>query len=165
MSFTRRDALQALMIAPVLGVLGVVRSARSAGQSGGRAPVLDGARQPAPFADLAAGTRFGECVLVQIGSVERGAVPITLRAPGGETFRVDVLRHDEATPGIARAGSLGLYLANGGTGRKPTDEQQGLAVMALAGVLANREAVGGAVPKLLTLREREPLLAGVLAPR
>jgi hypothetical protein len=162
MNFTRREALQALVMAPVVGV---VRTAWGRVPAGAEGAALDAAApSDAPFADVRPGAKVGQCVVVRIGSVQHGVVPIVLRASDGGTFRVDILRHDDATPGIARAGSLALYLANGGSGGKQTDEEHGLAVMALARLLAAREASGKPVPRLLTLRERSPLLAGDVAP-
>jgi hypothetical protein len=86
-------------------------------------------------------------------------VAVTLRAPNGSTFEVEVLRRDPGLPGIGRAGSLDVFLNNGGTGATPSVEEHGLAAMALARWLAQRESLGHPAPDLLTLPQRARLLA------
>jgi hypothetical protein len=113
-----------------------------------------------PLPELAPGMRFGRCTLVAVGPVEAGGVPLTLRASDGTTFGVDVLRHDPACPGVARAGALSVYMRNGGTGRTSTHEEHGLAAMAVARLLADRP-LGREPAPLLTLRERIPALAAL----
>jgi hypothetical protein len=110
--------------------------------------------------DLKGGTPIGRCTLVAVGPVVNGGIAVTLRSPRGETFHVDVLGRDPGAPGIARAGSLAVYLENGGAGATATDEDQGLGAMALARVLAQREKAGMRVPVLLTIRQRAPLMSG-----
>jgi hypothetical protein len=100
-----------------------------------------------------------------VGPIVNGGVTVTLRARDGSTFHVDVLEHDAAAPGVARAGSLAVYVENGGAGGTATDEEQGLGAMALARVLARREAAGMRVPVLLTIRQRAPLMAGPVPER
>jgi hypothetical protein len=123
------------------------------------------ARTAAPRADLgiAAGMRFGASQVERVGDPEFGAVPIRLVDPDGRGFRVDVLRHDPEAPGVARGGSLSVYVVNSGGGARTTEEEHGLAAIAIAAHLAAREAAGAAVPRLLTLTERaarrEKLLA------
>jgi hypothetical protein len=115
---------------------------------------------PRPFDDLP-GTRVGRCKVVRVDPVLAGAVPFTLAAPDGVEFRVDVVRHDAETPGVARAGSLAVFMNNGGTGTNPTVEEHGLGAMALAVVLERLEAGGRPVPELVTFRQRVPLLAAL----
>ena len=112
-----------------------------------------------PVPELFVGMKVGRCVVVSVGPIERGAVPVVLKAPDGSVFGIDVLKHDRFTPGVSRAGSLAVYLNNGGAGLKDSVEEHGLAAMALAKWLARREALGRPVPSLLTLRQRAPLLA------
>ncbi len=54
---------------------------------------------------------------------------------------------------MARGGSLAVYMKVG-TSRRATNEQHGLAAMALAAELGRREGAGCPVPAVLTLRER-----------
>ena len=76
--------------------------------------------------------KVGRCVVVSVGPVVAGALPVVLKAPDGSVFGVDVLKHDRFSPGVSRAGSLAVYLNNGGTGRTSSVEAYGLAAMALA---------------------------------
>jgi hypothetical protein len=83
-----------------------------------------------------------------------GVLPIVIADRHGTEFEVEVMRFDAATPGVARAGSLAVYVNNGGDGDTATYEEHGLAAMALAAEIARREARGDAVAKLRSLRER-----------
>lgn len=103
---------------------------------------------------LTPGTRLASCRLVRLLPVERGALPFELEDAAGARFVVEAHRHDPAMPGIARAGSVDVFLVNGGTGATPTNEAHGLAAMALAGVLAEQEAAGRPMPELATIVER-----------
>ena len=78
----------------------------------------------------------------------------------GRTFTVEVMRFDPRVPGVARAGSLAVYVSNGGGGAIATDEEHGLGAMALAAEIAKREAAGMHVPELATMSDRgEPCRA------
>lgn len=103
---------------------------------------------------LAAGTKVGACSVIAVEPVREGAIPVRMTDSQGQTFVVEVMRFDPAAPGVARAGSLAVYLRNGGNGAKATNEEHGLAAMALARVLAAREAAGATVPRLASVRER-----------
>ena len=156
---TRREALRAAALAPlVLGAQMASAAGNSVVSAAGRR--AHGGPEVA-FHNLLPGTRVGRCRIVRVSPVVEGGVPVELAAPNGRTFHVDVLRHDAATPGVARAGSLAVYVRNGGKGETATDEEQGLGAIALAALLAHREADGRPVPRLLTLREREPRLAAI----
>jgi hypothetical protein len=103
---------------------------------------------------IAPGARFAECTLVRVEAEVAGAVTMVFADSRGHTFDVEALRFDARMPGVARAGSLALYLRNGGGGTTPTDEEHGLAVMALASAIAQREDAGMRVPVLATMSER-----------
>jgi len=103
--------------------------------------------------ELFNGMRVGRCVVVSVGPIEAGAIPVVLKAPDGSVFGLDILRHDPLAPGVSRAGSLAVFLKNGGSGRTASVEEHGLAAMALGKWLARREAMGRPVPPLLTLRD------------
>jgi hypothetical protein len=93
----------------------------------------------------------------QVMPLVAGAVPVLMRTPDGQRFQVDVMRADADGPrAVAEAGPLALYLANGGTGDKPSIEAEAQGARVLAGALAKIAAEGGlpAVPGLLTLSER-----------
>ena len=146
--WSRREILRsAVLIAPLALVATSAKAARLL-------PATTPAPVSGPFADLQPGAAVGACKLVKVGAVAGGSVAFTLMAPDGRAFVVDVMKHDPATPGVARAGSLAVYVRNAGGGSKRTDEEQGLGAMALAGLLARREAAGGSVPALSTLRGR-----------
>jgi hypothetical protein len=104
------------------------------------------------------GQAVGPCRLVRVLPVEHGALPFELEDPAGRRFIVEVHRRiadaDPGVHGIRPAGSLDVFLRNGGTGTTPTNETHGLAAMALASHLASREAEGRPVPELSTIVER-----------
>ncbi len=166
---SRREAMRALLTAlPVAAAAGSGRSlspvqvssdgsSESEAQSGGPRSLSHGP-PPGAFDDLP-GTKVGRCTVVRVDPVLAGAIPVTLAAADGSEFKVDVLRHDGETPGVARGGSLAVFMHNGGSGGKATVEEHGLGAMALAGWLERREALGRPVPVLATLRQRAGLLA------
>jgi hypothetical protein len=100
------------------------------------------------------GLQLGPCRLVRVLPVEQGALPFELEDPAGCRFIVEVHEHDEGVRGLRRAGSHDVFLRNGGTGATPTNETHGLGAMALASVLAEREASGRPIPQLATIVER-----------
>src|SRR5262245_1893468 len=110
----------------------------------------DGVRRA--YACLQPGQRVERWTVVEVLDPRRGEIPLVLATASGERFRVDVLRRDEASPGVANTAALSLYLCNQGKGRQATREEHGLGVMALARALED----GRDVPRLplLTLRER-----------
>ncbi len=151
--FTRRQALAA-----AAGVASVVLARPGAAATG---PRTSPAAAPEPAGDalgLVPGLAVGRCSVVRCGPLRAGSLPVELRDPGGRVFAVDLLRHDAATPGVARARSIGVYLRNGGRGSAATVEEHGLGAMALARLLAKREAAGVKLPRLATLREHAALI-------
>lgn len=161
----RRKVLVAALTAGAGGLVPGQAAARQAAKRGGPAPR---ARLEVP-ADgefsllghgLAAGAAIGRGVVEAVLPLTAGAVPVVMRTPAGVRFQVDVLRRDPEGPAaVAETGRLGLYIANKGDGRTPTDEAQAHAARALAAWLAERDADG---PELLGWRERAAR-AGVLA--
>lgn len=149
MRWTRRELLGAMAGAlATAGLLGAVDAQAAERARRGEA------RGSSAFPELASGTRLGPCTLVRVLPVERGGVPVVLRDPRGHDFVVEVHRHEPQAPGIARAGSLAVYLRNGGDGATRTDETHGLGAMALASRLDARERAGGRVPRLASIVER-----------
>jgi hypothetical protein len=149
MRWTRRELLGAMAGALAGATLLGAGDANAAGRGRGGA-----AHGGAPFPDLAPGTRLGPCTLVRVQPLERGGAPVVLRDPHGRDFVVEVHRHDPRAPGVARAGSLAVYVRNGGDGATRTDETHGLGAMALAARLEARERAGGRVPRLASIVER-----------
>ena len=104
------------------------------------------------YALLQPGQRIERWTVVEVMDPRRGEIPLVMATASGERFRVDVLRHDPAAPGVSNTAALSLYLCNQGKGRQATREEHGLGVMALARALED----GATTPRLplLTLRER-----------
>jgi hypothetical protein len=167
---TRREAIGALLtVLPVAALPAglVARSPVASSSRPGKPSAGSGSRRSSSpvervFVDLTPGTMLGACSVVRVAPIVAGGVPVTLRAPGGVEFDVDVVRHDDVTPGVARAGALAVFMKNGGKGSTSTIEEHGLGAMALASWLERREALGFPVPSLMTLRQRAPLLASTL---
>ena len=103
---------------------------------------------------VTSGARFATCTVQRACTTDDGAIAVTLTSSGGDEFQVELLGHDAATPGVARAGSLAVYMNNRGRGVTATVEEHGLAAMALASHIAHMEAAGIALPSLPTLNER-----------
>ncbi len=101
---------------------------------------------------LAAGTSIGRGTVEAVLPCTAGAVPVVMRTPDGARFQVDVLRRDPDGPAaVAETERLGLYIANKGDGRTPTDEAQAHAARSLATWLGERDADDR---ELLSWRER-----------
>lgn len=94
------------------------------------------------LAPLAAGSRVLSWEVVAIEPLTMGAMRVQLRGESGVAFAVEVLARD-ASPFAAKPPAeterFGLYVSNGGDGRAPTAEEQGLAAMALAQIVARNE--------------------------
>lgn len=146
-----------------LGTVGAtavaVASARKLGRAGAATSGAAG-RPPAPELDPLASAglrpkaRFGNCEVLSLERTQDGAVGVRLADTAGRPFEIELLGHDPHTPGVARAGSLAVYMNNKGRGSTATVEEHGLAAMALARHLARREAAGAKLPLLPTLSER-----------
>jgi hypothetical protein len=154
MRSTRRDALKAIgLTATAAGLVTVPALSAKAGNSLKRpAPKRKDTKGTAWLAELD-GARFAGCLVHDVGALQDGSVAITFSDTAGQFFVVDILRHDPAKPGVAHAGSLGVYMRIEGEAR-PTREEHGLAAMALALELGRREALGLPAPRLSTLNER-----------
>jgi hypothetical protein len=92
---------------------------------------------------LAVGSRLLSWEIVAIDPIEMGAQRVHLRGDSGVTFGIEILARDRsplASQPPACTEHLALYVSNGGDGRMPTVEEQGLAAMALAQIVARNEA-------------------------
>jgi hypothetical protein len=140
----RRELLTAVGAAAVsLGVAGMV----------GVSP-----RRPKRQADLDAlglrrGARLHTCAVVDVRRAT-GGLTVHMRDTGGAPFELELLKHDPRTPGVAKGGSLAVYVRNHGNGATATNEEHGLAAMALARHLTERERAGAALPQLATMAKR-----------
>jgi hypothetical protein len=114
----------------------------------------DASANPLALADVRAGAQFGTCTVTGVARTDDGALGVSLTGSDGRRFELEVLAHDARTPGVARAGSLAVYVNKRGRGDTRTDEEHGLAAMALAAHLAKREAAGVTLQALPTLAER-----------
>jgi hypothetical protein len=94
------------------------------------------------LAPLAVGSRFARWTVASISPLERGAVTVGVRGDDGHAFRLEILARDTSplaprAPGVTER--FAVHVANGGDGWLPTVEEQGLAAMALASILARSE--------------------------
>jgi hypothetical protein len=147
MRVTRREAFLGL---GTVGAAVTIGGAMGSADGAVDAHVVRGLHSTA----VPAGTKLHESTLVRVLDERDGAVPIVLADRDGAEFEVEVMRFDASMPGVARAGSLAVYMNNGGNGDTATHEAHGLAAMALAARIADREARGATVAKLVSLAER-----------
>jgi hypothetical protein len=117
------------------------------------APVLSAAALLSP---LALGSSIGSWRIVGLGQLHAGAVSVQLSGVDEEKFHIDICARDDV-PGApvppARTDLCDLFVANEGAGSDPTNEDQGLAAMALAEVIRSHEHRID-LRGLLTLRAR-----------
>jgi hypothetical protein len=140
--------------------LGALRTFADKGGVASTTPGVSGAAAKVPEVELLASAglrphaRFGTCEVLSVERTSDGAVGVRLADKAGQPFDLELLGHDARTPGVARAGSLGIYMNNKGRGSTATVEEHGLAAMALARHLAGHEAAGVTLPVLPTLAGR-----------
>ena len=129
------------------GLVGAQVSTMSlAPDANGASKTLAGA-QPIPaerrlLSPLAAGSQLLAWEVIAIEPLELGAVRVELRGGEGVAFRIEVLARDASPLALkppAETERFALYVSNGGDGRMATVEQQGLAAMALAQIVAANE--------------------------
>jgi hypothetical protein len=143
-----------------LGSVGGAAAAAGAlatGLEAGTTSAADAAETPAnplAAAGVRPGVKFGTCEVLGVARTDDGAIGVSLSGADGRRFELEVLGHDARTPGVAHGGSLAVYVNNRGRGDTRTDEEHGLAAMALAAHLGRRETEGVALPVLPTLAER-----------
>ena len=106
------------------------------------------------FGGLRGGTRLGPYVVEAVHGLLLGAIPVVLRGADQERFQLDVLRRG-TTSGVGNSAGLSVFLVNKGNGSQRSVNDHGLAAVALAALLAKREAAGAEAPAaLLTLEQR-----------
>ena len=161
---SRRTAMAIVGAAGILSAVLPRRVARALGPALAKQPQaglprganrarLAGQEVRAYFGRLTPGTRVGDATIAAVHDVHFGAIPVVLRLAGGRTVQVDVVRRG-AGPSIASSSLASLQLVNRADGVSATDESAGLATMALARALAEREAQGAQLPALMTHAER-----------
>jgi len=105
---------------------------------------------------LAVGHRLGQCTITKVSPPERGALRIQAKTERGEPFTLEILARDRsplAPRPPAETAFHAVFISNGGDGWSATQEEQGLAAMALAQVIAQNEGEAP-IPGLLTHAER-----------
>lgn len=143
----------------MLGRRGFLGGVGAAATAVGAASLLRGTAGGAALAladlpGVVPGAAFGTCSVLGSAREADGAITVQLAGSDGRRFELEVLGHDARTPGVARAGSLAVYVKNRGRGDTATDEEHGLSAMALARHLAEHEAAGAPLPAVPTLAER-----------
>jgi hypothetical protein len=141
------------------GVVGAKLASNVSGPSahaGGNAPPADpiaaeeGARAETAslpierrlLSPLSEGSKLLSWDVVAIEPLALGAVTVKLRGESGVAFSVEVLARDASPLSLAPPGRterFAVHVNNGGDGRMPTAEEQGLAAMALAQIVAKNE--------------------------
>jgi hypothetical protein len=118
-------------------------STGSPDEGGALAAPAETVRERHLLSPLAQGSRLLSWEVEAIEPLAMGAVRVRLHGENGVAFGVEVLAR-EASPIAARppaeTARFALYVNNGGDGRMPTVEDQGLAAMALAQIVARNEA-------------------------
>jgi hypothetical protein len=141
-----------------LGTVGVgvtaAAAAVAATRTRGEGASVEMRDAPLANAGVVPGSRFRDCVVRSVEATADGAIGVRLADTRGQLFDLELLAHDPRTPGVARAGSLSVYMNNRGRGSTATVEEHGLAAMALARHLARREVAGAQLPVLQTLANR-----------
>lgn len=146
---------------PKVTLLGRRKVLVALGAAAGASALAGCALRPRPATGLAAalpaGAPLGRWEVEQVLAPVAGAIPVRMRAPGGQRFHVDILRRDPQGPrGVAETRTLALYLANRGDGGTPSAELEAGGARILGMYLAGLEARGALpeVPGLLTLSQR-----------
>ncbi len=106
-----------------------------------------------PLAVLASGTRLAACTVLSVGSLEHGAVAVTLVDPVGTKFGLEVCARSAVSSAPGRSERFEVFIANEGDGATPTHETHGVSAMALADFLAAHEATIDSAG-FLTLEQR-----------
>lgn len=150
--FSRRDAAKALGMGAAASAVLVSRSASllaAASELPEGAPAAQASSalrglQPealslALVAPLQAGSKLGRWVVQAILPLSQGVVSVVLSDSVGQPFQLDVVARSEApiAPGVSEF--FEVLLVNQGNGRTATEEERGLAAMALAEVIRSNE--------------------------
>jgi hypothetical protein len=93
-------------------------------------------------APLAPGSRFARWTIDAIHPLSLGALGVRVRGDAGEAFELEIFARDPSSfaarpPAVTER--FAIHVVNGGDGWHPTIEEQGLAAMTLASVVAKNE--------------------------
>lgn len=140
---SRRVVVGAIAGGSASALLVSLRSAASDEERGAAADApFSPPRERQLLSPLAAGSRLLDWEVDAIEPLAMGAVRVRLRGDSDVAFGVEVLARDAsplAPRPPAQTDRFALYVNNGGDGRMPTAEEQGLAAMALAQIVARNE--------------------------
>ena len=148
---SRRFVVGALGASTVASVVATGRQAKARssteGAPGSEArleaePLMDPEAQAvaeALVAPLASGQQLGRWKLERAVPIKGGAAIFVLLGPDGGEFQLDVCARDDANEVPARTEYFDIHVANGGDGATATNEEHGLAAMALAEVIRSNE--------------------------
>ena len=104
------------------------------------------------LAPLGRGDKIGRFTVDEIRPLAEGAVTVAVSDADRRAFQLEIMARD-ASPLAPRApgetSRFAIYVRNGGDGFAPTNEEQGLAAMALAEIVKRNEA-GVSVEGFLT---------------
>lgn len=92
---------------------------------------------------LTAGARLARWTIAQVDPLVNGCVTVKVRTDDGHFFDLEVLGRDRsalAQRPPAETERHAVFVVNGGNGWAPTHEEQGLAAMTLAQIIAKNEA-------------------------
>ena len=135
---------------------GVLAGAMIAGAAPDAMSVTTATPSAALLAPLTVGSRFARWTVAAIHPVKDGALSVLIQARDGQEFSLEVFARDAsplAPQPPAAVGALAIHVCNAGDGKLPTAEEQGLAAMTLARVIA-ANGKGEAASGLLTHAER-----------
>ncbi|MCK6586065.1 MAG: hypothetical protein HUU21_31320 [Polyangiaceae bacterium] len=95
------------------------------------------------LAPLAPGDTIGRWKVEAIRQLDEGAVTIAVSGGDRRSFELEILARDPSPIAPRAPGEtsrFAIFVRNGGDGFVPTDEEQGLAAMALAEIVRRNEA-------------------------
>jgi hypothetical protein len=81
---------------------------------------------------------------VEAASMDHGALVVAMLGDDGTRFRLEVLARDPSPVAAKPPGTterLAIFVRNGGDGATPTNEEAGIAAMALADLMRGNEAM------------------------
>lgn len=156
---SRRSVLGAIGAGVVMVPLAssAARADTDATAAGSPASTKEPAVDPrALVAPLVPGSRFARWTIDAIHPLALGALGVRVRGDAGEAFELEIFARDPSSLAArppATTERFAIHVVNGGDGWHPTVEEQGLAAMTLATIVArNEHAVDAA--RFLTHSER-----------
>lgn len=112
-------------------------------QTGDTEPAREGERALALIAPLRPGSTLARWSVLAVHPLRQGAMMVELRGASDRSFWLEILARDRsplASRPPAETAHFAVHVVNGGDGYCPTVEEQGLAAMTLAGIIAVNES-------------------------